>query len=115
MGDRFVVVPVDGGVAAPAGQEPSDAVVAPVNSGTAAGGRREAAETSEAPPQDRDGALTILEYNREPNKYGRRGQEKRLVRPVHRSATLNQESDLNFPEVSVKLKHLFQFLFIFYL
>lgn len=96
MGDRFVVVPVDGGVAAPAGQEPPEA----------AGGRAEAAGTSEADPQDSDGALPILEYNREPNRYGRTGSG--LIRPVG----FNQEEAGTF---GLKLRHLFQFLFVFYL
>lgn len=85
MGDRFVVVPVDGGVAAPAGPEPPQGpgpepgpeAVPPANR---AGGRGEAAGTSEADPQDpqdHDGALPILEYNREPNRYGRTGNGHR--------------------------------------
>lgn len=73
MGERFVVVPVDGGIGVLAEEEHSDAVVAepaPVNSGgTTARGDEEAAENSVAHPQDHE-VLPILEYNREPNKYG---------------------------------------------
>lgn len=70
MGERFVVVPVDGGIEVLAEEEHSDAVVAPVNSGgTTARGDEEAAENSVAYPQDHE-VLPILEYNREPNKYG---------------------------------------------
>lgn len=66
MGERFVVVPVDGGAGVAADEEQSDAAIddpAPVS---AARGEQEAAEE----PQDQDGVLPILEYNREPNKYG---------------------------------------------
>lgn len=74
MGDRFVVVPVAGGVGGPADEEQPDAAVAepaPAPSGgSAARGDQEAAESSVAQLQDHDGFLPILEYNREPNKYG---------------------------------------------
>lgn len=74
MGERFVVVPVDGGVGVLADEQQPNAAVAdpaPVNSGgSAARGDKEAAENSGAQPQEHDGFLPILEYNREPNKYG---------------------------------------------
>ncbi|KAG7525842.1 solute carrier family 12 member 7-like isoform X1 [Solea senegalensis] len=83
MGERFVVVPVDTGGAATGMREPSDSVVVdPVpdtgsrstrggdsDGGTVAG--REAGEDSVfEPPEDPNAVVPILEYNREPNKYG---------------------------------------------
>lgn len=85
MGERFVVVPVDGGVGVLADEELPDAAVAdpaPVNSGSsAATGNKEAAENSVAQPQDHDNYLPILEYNREPNKYGMAAETDPLVFP----------------------------------
>lgn len=73
MGERFVVVPVDGGAGVRAGEEHPGAEVAqpaPVDSGgSPARGREEAAEKSAAHRQDQE-VLPILDYNREPNKYG---------------------------------------------
>ncbi|XP_074478026.1 solute carrier family 12 member 7 isoform X1 [Sebastes fasciatus] len=75
MGERFVVVPVDRGVA----EHHSDAVVsdpAPAAPGTPAPDSPEervsaAGEDSVFEPQeDPDAVVPILEYNREPNKYG---------------------------------------------
>lgn len=76
MGERFVVVPVDRGVA----EHHSDAVVsdpAPAAPGTPAPDSPEervsaAGEDSVFEPQeDPDAVVPILEYNREPNKYGK--------------------------------------------
>ncbi|XP_037612725.1 solute carrier family 12 member 7 isoform X5 [Sebastes umbrosus] len=75
MGERFVVVPVDRGVV----EHHSDAVVsdpAPAAPGTPAPDSPEervsaAGEDSVFEPQeDPDAVVPILEYNREPNKYG---------------------------------------------
>lgn len=66
MGDRFVVVPVAGGVGGLADEDPAP----DTSGGSAARGEQEAAVSSEAQLQDHDGFLPILEYNREPNKYG---------------------------------------------
>ncbi|CAB1430782.1 unnamed protein product [Pleuronectes platessa] len=79
MGERFVVVPVDGGAAVVGDREPSDAVVsdpAPDTGGSAGGGRAAAEEIEEGEdsvfePQDPNTVVPILEYNREPNKYGK--------------------------------------------
>lgn len=83
MGERFVVVPVDGGVGVLADDGLPDAAVAdpaPVNRGSsAATGDKEAAEKSLAQPQDHDTFLPILEYNREPNKYGMAAETDPLV------------------------------------
>ncbi|XP_077364783.1 solute carrier family 12 member 7 isoform X2 [Festucalex cinctus] len=68
MGDRFVVVPVDGGGG---GAEHSGLVVAQATTGD--DGREEEPELeedSEFEPQDPNAVVPILEYNREPNKYG---------------------------------------------
>ncbi|KAM9337323.1 solute carrier family 12 member 7 isoform 2-T2 [Symphorus nematophorus] len=80
MGERFVVVPVDGGVGVVAGEgEHSDAVVAdpaPDPGGTSSGGgsvtleEKEAGGDSVFEPADPNAVVPILEYNREPNKYG---------------------------------------------
>lgn len=59
MGERFVVVPVDGGRGADRGQ-PAAADPAPA---------REDEEAAAGSSVAR-GFLPILEYNREPNKYG---------------------------------------------
>lgn len=82
MGERFGVVPVDsGGVVVGEGEHLEAAVADPAPD--AGGGRRSggcAAATGEekdAPddsvfvPQDPNAVVPILEYNREPNKYGR--------------------------------------------
>nr|XP_019943145.1 PREDICTED: solute carrier family 12 member 7-like isoform X3 [Paralichthys olivaceus] len=77
MGERFVVVPVDGGGAIAGERERSDAVVsdpAPDTGGSAGGGAAaeeiEEGEDSVFEPQDPNTVVPILEYNREPNKYG---------------------------------------------
>uniref|UniRef100_A0A8D3CNI5 Solute carrier family 12 member 7b n=1 Tax=Scophthalmus maximus TaxID=52904 RepID=A0A8D3CNI5_SCOMX len=87
MGERFVVVPVDGGGVA-GHREHSDAVVADPASDTGDGSRggdddgggggggggaaeeKEQGEDSVFEPQDPNNVVPILEYNREPNKYG---------------------------------------------
>ncbi|XP_041670498.1 solute carrier family 12 member 7 isoform X2 [Cheilinus undulatus] len=78
MGERFVVVPVDGGVGVTGEGEHSEAVVAnpvapdPGGSSSSAGTVeiKEAGEDSVFEPQDPNTVVPILEYNREPNKYG---------------------------------------------
>ncbi|KAK5898216.1 hypothetical protein CgunFtcFv8_015653 [Champsocephalus gunnari] len=88
MGERFVVVPVDRGVGVAAEGVHWDAVVADPapdtissssgsgsSSGSSSGGiveEKEAGEDSVFEPQDPNAvAVPILEYNREPNKYGK--------------------------------------------
>ncbi|XP_031154125.1 solute carrier family 12 member 7 isoform X2 [Sander lucioperca] len=85
MGERFVVVPVDGGVGVARDGEHLDAVVADPAPDTGGGGsssssssssgggtveEKEAGEDSVFEPQDPNAVVPILEYNREPNKYG---------------------------------------------
>ncbi|XP_033964872.1 solute carrier family 12 member 7 isoform X4 [Pseudochaenichthys georgianus] len=78
MGERFVVVPVDRGVGVAAEGVHWDAVVADpapdTISSSSSGGiveEKEAGEDSVFEPQDPNAvAVPILEYNREPNKYG---------------------------------------------
>ncbi|XP_032359255.1 solute carrier family 12 member 7 isoform X2 [Etheostoma spectabile] len=82
MGERFVVVPVDGGVGVAREGEHLDAVVADPAPDTGGGGgsssssgggtvgEKEAGEDSVFEPQDPNAVVPILEYNREPNKYG---------------------------------------------
>lgn len=65
MGERFVVVPVDGGVGVPVDEQPSSASAA-----DPAAIRRDKEEEEDSGSQVQDGVLPILEYNREPNKYG---------------------------------------------
>ncbi|KAK5850003.1 hypothetical protein PBY51_014291 [Eleginops maclovinus] len=81
MGERFVVVPVDRGVGVAAVGVHWDAVVADpapdtTSSSSSSGGgiveEKEAGEDSVFEPQDPNAvAVPILEYNREPNKYGK--------------------------------------------
>ncbi len=91
MGERFVVVPVDGGVGVAGEGEDSDAVVAdpaPDPGGSSSGGGGGAAEEKEAgedsvfEPQDRSAVLPILDYNREPNKYGKTASRYKLRVPL---------------------------------
>ncbi|XP_071341746.1 solute carrier family 12 member 7 isoform X5 [Trachinotus anak] len=76
MGERFVVVPVDGGGGVTGEREHTDAVVADPapDTGSSSGGgtaeEKEAGEDSVFEPQDPNDVVPILEYNREPNKYG---------------------------------------------
>ncbi|XP_072234921.1 solute carrier family 12 member 7 isoform X5 [Leuresthes tenuis] len=72
MGERFVVVPVDGG-----GGERLDAVEADPaqdtggsSSSAGTGEEKEALEDSVFEAQDSEAVVPILEYDREPNKYG---------------------------------------------
>ncbi|TKS88047.1 Zinc finger protein 709 [Collichthys lucidus] len=79
MGERFVVVPVDGGVRVAGEGEHWDAVVAdPASYTGGAGGSsgssgtaevKEAGEDSVFEAEDPNALVPILEYNREPNKY----------------------------------------------
>lgn len=87
MGERFVVVPVDGGVGVPAEGEHPDAVVADPSldaggdGGTADGkeaGGKEAGGDPVFEPQDPDSVVPILEYSREPNKYGKSAHKPRV-------------------------------------
>lgn len=69
MGDRFVVVPVDGGKTA----DRPGSVKTQAARLTGGDGRDEEPELEEDAlfePQDPNAAVPILEYNREPNKYG---------------------------------------------
>ncbi|XP_026217428.1 solute carrier family 12 member 7 isoform X2 [Anabas testudineus] len=69
MGERFVVVPVDGG----GEREQSNAVVSDPASDTGGGAgveEKESEEDSVFEPQDPKASVPILKYNREPNKYG---------------------------------------------
>lgn len=81
MGERFVVVPVDG-----AGErEHSNAVVAEPASDT--GGddvveEKESGEDSVFESQDPKAAVPILKYNREPNKYGKTAARYKLSVPL---------------------------------
>ncbi|XP_022609870.1 solute carrier family 12 member 7-like isoform X3 [Seriola dumerili] len=83
MGERFVVVPVDGGGGVTGERDHTDAVVADPAPDTGGGSstgsstgsgtveEKEAGEDSVFdPPQDPNDVVPILEYNREPNKYG---------------------------------------------
>ncbi|XP_044032330.1 solute carrier family 12 member 7 isoform X2 [Siniperca chuatsi] len=76
MGERFVVVPVDGRVGVAGEGEHTDAVVsdpAPDTGSSCGGGtvvEKEAGEDSVFETQDPNAVVPILEYNREPNKYG---------------------------------------------
>ncbi|XP_061661920.1 solute carrier family 12 member 7 isoform X2 [Syngnathoides biaculeatus] len=73
MGDRFVVVPVDKGDVAD-GRQPSSGsadVQATRHPGDVARGEKPELEQDPAfEPHDLNAAVPILEYNREPNKYG---------------------------------------------
>ncbi|XP_054620953.1 solute carrier family 12 member 7 isoform X2 [Dunckerocampus dactyliophorus] len=66
MGDRFVVVPVDGGGEVADREEHSGSVVDPQTQLS----RGELEKDPVFEPQDPNAAVPILEYNREPNKYG---------------------------------------------
>lgn len=73
-----MVVPVDGGGGVTGEREHSDAVVAdpaPDTGGSSSSGgtveEKEAGEDSVFEPQDPNVVVPILEYNREPNKYGK--------------------------------------------
>ncbi|XP_019729338.1 solute carrier family 12 member 7 isoform X2 [Hippocampus comes] len=69
MGDRFVVVPVDGGEIA---QHPGSvkAQAARLTGGDGQDEEPGLEEDALFKPQDPNAAVPILEYNREPNKYG---------------------------------------------
>lgn len=76
MGDRFLVVPVEcaGSVPGQVGHSGTVAVPAPDPGGSGSPGiwdRNEALEDSVFEPADADAVVHILEYNREPNKYGK--------------------------------------------
>lgn len=90
MGERFVVVPVDGRVGVTGEGEHSDAAVADPapNTGSSSGGgggtaeEKEAGEDSVFEQQDPNAVVPILEYNREPNKYGKTAARHRLRVPL---------------------------------
>ncbi|KAK9528233.1 hypothetical protein VZT92_014716 [Zoarces viviparus] len=70
MGERFVVVPVDRGVAVAGVGAHSDAVVSDPALDVVE--EKEAGEDSVFEPQeDPNAVVPILKYNREPNKYGK--------------------------------------------
>lgn len=77
MGERFVVVPVDGAVKVTADGEHSDAVaavhVAASGDGGEVGEDIETGDNYVSESQSPDALVPILEYNREPNKYGKTG------------------------------------------
>lgn len=97
MGDRFVVVPVGGGGTVPAQGAHLDAVAADPgfdtgggsSSSTDTGQEKEPLEDSAFEPLDPGVAVPILEYNREPNKYGKCATDRRrlrvplLISPIH--------------------------------
>ncbi|XP_015232985.1 PREDICTED: solute carrier family 12 member 7-like [Cyprinodon variegatus] len=73
MKERFVVIPVDsGGVATREGEHspPAGAQPAADTGGSSSGEEKEPLEDSVFEPQDTEAAVPILEYDREPNKYG---------------------------------------------
>uniref|UniRef100_A0A3P8S3W6 Solute carrier family 12 member 7 n=1 Tax=Amphiprion percula TaxID=161767 RepID=A0A3P8S3W6_AMPPE len=77
MGERFVVVPVDGGVVAGEGEnldaveaDPAPDTGGSSSRGAATGEGKETLEDSVLEAQDPNAVVPILEYNREPNKYG---------------------------------------------
>ncbi|XP_053714617.1 solute carrier family 12 member 7 isoform X1 [Synchiropus splendidus] len=70
MADRFVVVPVDTGGGGAGDGEHMDAVVADPAPDTGGDVDQEMGDDSVFEPQDPDAVVPILEYNREPNKYG---------------------------------------------
>lgn len=88
MGDRFVVVPVGGGGTVPVQGAHLDAVAADPgldtggssSSSADTGQEKEPLEDSVFEPLDPGAAVPILEYNREPNKYGRCATDRRRLR-----------------------------------
>lgn len=86
MGERFVVVPVDGGGGVVGEREHTNAVVAYPASDTGGGGdiveEKESGEDSVPESQDLKAAVPILTYNREPNKYGKTAARYRLCVPL---------------------------------
>lgn len=99
MGERFVVVPVDGvrgGVAVDG--EHSDAVVSDPAPDTGSGIEEEkeaGEEDSVFEQQDPDAVVPILEYNREPNKYGKTDARYKLPAPLLISTHLSVEDYLS--------------------
>ncbi|TDG96998.1 hypothetical protein EPR50_G00220100 [Perca flavescens] len=92
MGERFLVVPVDGGVGVARDGEHDPA---PDTGGGGGGGgssssssegvtveEKEAGEDSVFEPQDPNAVVPILEYNREPNKYGKTAGRYKLRVPL---------------------------------
>lgn len=71
MGERFVVVPVDTGAEVAADAVIADPAADTGGSGDGTAAAKEAEEDPVSEPQDHDAVVPILEYNREPNKYGR--------------------------------------------
>lgn len=74
MGERFVVVPVAGGLghSAAEGEHPADAAAVAYPA-------PDTGEDSASGPPQPIAAVPILEYNREPNKYG----ETSAARPIY--------------------------------
>lgn len=95
MGDRFVVVPVGGGGTVPVQGAHLDAVAADPGLDTGGSSSSSADTGQEKEPledsvfEPLDAAVPILEYNREPNKYGRCATDRRrlrvplLISPIH--------------------------------
>lgn len=85
MGERFVVVPVDGAVRVTTDGEHPDAVAADYVAASSDGGEVgediEAGDNSVSESQSPDALVPILEYNREPNKYGKTGGWNRIHAP----------------------------------
>lgn len=97
MGDRFVVVPVGGGGTVPVQGAHLDAVATDPGLDTGCGSsssadtgqEKEPLEDSVFEPLDPGAAVPILEYNREPNKYGKCATDRGrlrvplLISPIH--------------------------------
>lgn len=72
MSERFVVVPVDGGGVVEGQGEHSEVVVHDPAADSCLGEQGEGAgDDTVSEPQDPDAVVPILEYSREPNKYGK--------------------------------------------
>lgn len=72
MSERFVVVPVEGkGAAGGSGGSVTDAASDTGDGGDAAIEQVETGDDSVFEPPEPDALVPILEYNREPNKYGK--------------------------------------------
>ena len=88
MGERFVVVPVDGGVgvARDGEHDPAPDTGGGGGGSSSSGGvtveEKEAGEDSVFEPQDPNVVVPILEYNREPNKYGKTAGRYKLRVPL---------------------------------
>lgn len=110
MGERFVVVPVDGAVRVTTDGEHPDAVAADYVAASSDGGEVgediEAGDNSVSESQSPDALVPILEYNREPNKYGKTGGWNRIHAPppfiICVSRWINVSCRLSVPSVVFK-------------